>query len=1363
MSGKKIVLTIVLSFLVFTAIAEPWDAVLTLSVSGSSFDLGFGRTSTALVGLDGEDDILPLAPPSGPYAYFELDDPANPDVTMLYTDIQPDDGSDASWTAHLASISTPQIATWIPEELPSGNFFIGIHYDGTPVSEWYDMKMISSIELMPMQLVEIMHQPGGYFPDDDPVFSNWYPEDGATGIPVTTTVHVDVTDAGSGIDPSSITMDVNGTDVTDGIVLSPITNGYRVSYEPELYFAGESWISVIVEASDNASPANSSSDVIAFRTGHSIMPVLWDFSLMAYTIDGSSDTSEMELILGADPAASSGFDLGMDVIYPVAPPSVFYAYFPLDDPSYPLYNMLVRDIHDSGSILDNWNIAFGNTDPTVGIKWNISDIPADKDLFAAATFPPYYPDGSDWIDMRTQSSLEFGPGRWAWIKVVSPSGDTAAPRVVFTDPASGATGVSVSTEINACVIDEESGVDDGSIAMTVDGVNVTTSLLVSSSSGTTYVRYIPPTDFSPLSTVNVELWVSDLADPANTRDYSWSFVTGYFLTPAWMESVTVWTDDPEEPLRHFTLKFGADSAGTDLFDYGLDQQMPPPPPGDMPYGYFEIADTFWNQLSRDIRSSSDDLIIWSAEILRINPVGDVTNWISWDSEGLPGDGSFDIAWVVIGDTIWQNMRSFDRIDITTSGNLLIRFTRGVPPTYCLSGIVYDTDSVEIEEAEVWIYDSFDMLDSSDATGFYEICGITMGTYIVITSADGYYPDTVELTFESDLIYNPILTPMPPPLSNVHGTISCSDDGSPESAMVILGDDTTFADTAGFYVFYDVPYDDYTVDISLDYYTPISTNIIVDDPDETFDFELDRQTGRIVGTITLEDTPPSLAGTMVELTGTSIPPAYTNGSGFYIIADVPYGFYNVTISHDGYIPLDTTFELTTLEDTLNARLLSGLLLNPPRNLEGSGQYTNRAVLDWDPPEPSSATLLGYNIYRERPFGDDTLTGYVPEPYTNFVEWNLWNYLPYTYNVTAVYEEGESEPEGPFTVWITPDSATADILIWDYDNGALLADGCTSDEAQFLRNRILGFGQFDVAVTGQDENLFSYDLFAHRAVFVVLGVDDANNDLPHNGSVNRLASYIAAGGRVYLEGADFGYDFGSPFAPNPRKALFGLFGVDFAADGYPRSSGNVESLLGEDTSFFTEGVVNIGYPFQSLADQRIDEWSTDSVREGTTWAMFSQDTPTPEVSSLRMVYRRLYAWKTVLSSVYLGAMIDGDAPSTGQHVLAAIINFLLDSEVSLVKEDRSSLPTELGLEVSPNPFNSSCKILLKIDKPGELKLDIFDMSGRRINTLANENVEPGTYSAIWDSRSQSGDMLPSGVYFAVLKLENEIASMRLLLIK
>jgi hypothetical protein len=64
----------------------------------------------------------------------------------------------------------------------------------------------------------------------------------------------------------------------------------------------------------------------------------------------------------------------------------------------------------------------------------------------------------------------------------------------------------------------------------------------------------------------------------------------------------------------------------------------------------------------------------------------------------------------------------------------------------------------------------------------------------------------------------------------------------------------------------------------------------------------------------------------------------------------------------------------------------------------------------------------------------------------------------------------------------------------------------------------------------------------------------------------------------------------------------------------------------------------------------------------------------------------------------------------------------------------------LQNYPNPFNPATAITFAIPKSGFVKLVVYDLTGKEIKVLVNENKEAGTYNVTFDASN-----LPSGAYF------------------
>ncbi|UCE06074.1 MAG: T9SS type A sorting domain-containing protein [bacterium] len=105
-----------------------------------------------------------------------------------------------------------------------------------------------------------------------------------------------------------------------------------------------------------------------------------------------------------------------------------------------------------------------------------------------------------------------------------------------------------------------------------------------------------------------------------------------------------------------------------------------------------------------------------------------------------------------------------------------------------------------------------------------------------------------------------------------------------------------------------------------------------------------------------------------------------------------------------------------------------------------------------------------------------------------------------------------------------------------------------------------------------------------------------------------------------------------------------------------------------------------------------------------------------------------------------------------------------EGSTSVEENTKVPAVMGIRGNfPNPFNSSTTIEFSLYKESFVKLDIFNISGQKINTLFAENLPAGVHSVRWDGRNSRGMEVPTGIYLAKLQMGKTIASHRMVLIK
>jgi hypothetical protein len=75
----------------------------------------------------------------------------------------------------------------------------------------------------------------------------------------------------------------------------------------------------------------------------------------------------------------------------------------------------------------------------------------------------------------------------------------------------------------------------------------------------------------------------------------------------------------------------------------------------------------------------------------------------------------------------------------------------------------------------------------------------------------------------------------------------------------------------------------------------------------------------------------------------------------------------------------------------------------------------------------------------------------------------------------------------------------------------------------------------------------------------------------------------------------------------------------------------------------------------------------------------------------------------------------------------------------------IPTEYKLFNNyPNPFNSQTKIKFQVPKDGDVRLRIYDVSGKEVGEILNNHLRAGVYESNWNA-----GYLASGVYFYLLE--------------
>ena len=83
--------------------------------------------------------------------------------------------------------------------------------------------------------------------------------------------------------------------------------------------------------------------------------------------------------------------------------------------------------------------------------------------------------------------------------------------------------------------------------------------------------------------------------------------------------------------------------------------------------------------------------------------------------------------------------------------------------------------------------------------------------------------------------------------------------------------------------------------------------------------------------------------------------------------------------------------------------------------------------------------------------------------------------------------------------------------------------------------------------------------------------------------------------------------------------------------------------------------------------------------------------------------------------------------------------------------------------PNPFNPNTLIRYSVVKPSQVSLKIYDVLGREVKTLVNQEQVNGIYEANWNGEDNLRNKVSTGVYFYRIEAGDYVDTKKMLLIK
>jgi len=134
---------------------------------------------------------------------------------------------------------------------------------------------------------------------------------------------------------------------------------------------------------------------------------------------------------------------------------------------------------------------------------------------------------------------------------------------------------------------------------------------------------------------------------------------------------------------------------------------------------------------------------------------------------------------------------------------------------------------------------------------------------------------------------------------------------------------------------------------------------------------------------------------------------------------------------------------------------------------------------------------------------------------------------------------------------------------------------------------------------------------------------------------------------------------------------------------------------------------------------------------------------------------------VQAIAVGAMIFSDTAGYVLHEYTSCVSPLC-IECQTAIDNEPPLPGQISHVAFPNPFNSSVTISVDVPYEADLKLAIFDVSGRAIKNISGR-PRSGSWQVVWDGRDDRGIEVSSGVYFYRIEFDKLVSASKITLLR
>ena len=217
---------------------------------------------------------------------------------------------------------------------------------------------------------------------------------------------------------------------------------------------------------------------------------------------------------------------------------------------------------------------------------------------------------------------------------------------------------------------------------------------------------------------------------------------------------------------------------------------------------------------------------------------------------------------------------------------------------------------------------------------------------------------------------------------------------------------------------------------------------------------------------------------------------------------------------------------------------------------------------------------------------------------------------------------------------------------------------------------------------------------------------------------------------------------------------MYGISFRADSTIRNTITQNSITGNDDTgfdFYDTGTSELSRPtitsvsVLSVHGTAVPNATVEIFSDPEDEGQIYEGTTTADVSGN-------FTWIGTVSGPNVTATATDETGNTSGFSSAYPFT---SSEI--VEENQIPQQFSLGQNY-PNPFNPATTITFSIPHDSKVRLSVFDVLGKEISTMINDNLQAGKHRVVFEA-----DDLPNGVYIYQLNADDFVEKRKMLLIK